>query len=77
MSVSSVAVVGAGPTALSIAEAIAEAEVPVTVYCVTAGSAGPAAERLRRRLVLRASVGQLDRDEVGAILGRVRFTRDR
>jgi 3-hydroxyacyl-CoA dehydrogenase len=76
MSVSSVAVVGAGPTGLSIAEAVAQAELPVTVYCVTAASSAHAKRRLERTLSLRERIGQLDHKAVRAILARVRFTRD-
>lgn len=76
MSVSSVAVVGAGPSGLSIAEAVAQAEVPVTVYCVTAASSAHARRRLARTLSLRQRVGQLAKSDVDAILERVSFTRD-
>jgi 3-hydroxyacyl-CoA dehydrogenase len=76
MSVSSVAVVHAGPTGISIAEAVAQAELPVTVYCVTAASAVHAQKRLHRRLTLRAKLGDLDPNDVEPILERVRFTRD-
>lgn len=77
MSVSAVAVVGAGPGGLSIAEAISEAELPVTVVCVTEGARrAHARRRVERTLSMRVDVGELTSDEAHAILDRVRFTRD-
>ena len=76
MSLSAVAVVGAGPQGLSIAEAAAEAELPVTVVCVTGASRAHAAKRLRRTLQLRVDVGEIEEAEAEAIFSRVRFRRD-
>jgi 3-hydroxyacyl-CoA dehydrogenase len=76
MSMSTVAVVGAGPKGLSIAEAVAEAEMPVTVVCVTGARVDHARRRLARTLSLRVEVGELNRAEADAIFERVRFTRD-
>ncbi len=76
MSVSSVAIVGAGPKGLSIAEALAEAELTVSVVCVTGSRIDRAAHRLKRTLSMRVDVGELSAKESDAILERVQFTRD-
>jgi 3-hydroxyacyl-CoA dehydrogenase len=76
MSVSSVAVVGAGPRGLSIAAAIAEADLAVTVVCATRGSAESARRRLRRLLDMRVDIGELSRSAVDAIESLVRIERD-
>lgn len=76
MSLSAVAVVGAGPTGLSIAEAIAEAELPVTVVCVTGARRELAARRLDKTLRMRVDVGELTDEEAATIRDRVRFTRE-
>ncbi|HEY8428182.1 MAG TPA: 3-hydroxyacyl-CoA dehydrogenase NAD-binding domain-containing protein [Sandaracinaceae bacterium] len=76
MSVSSVAVVGAGPKGLSIAEAIAKADLPVTVVCVTGARVEHASRRLRRTLDMRVDFGELRRADADAIAELVRFERD-
>jgi 3-hydroxyacyl-CoA dehydrogenase len=76
MSVSSIAVVGAGPRGLSIAEAAAEADMPVTVYCVTAARREHARRRLERTTSLRVDVGEISRAIADEILANVSFTRD-
>lgn len=76
MSLSAVAVVGAGPRALSIAEAVAEAELPVTVVCVTEARRPHVRRRVERTLSMRVDVAELTTDEADAILGRMAFTRD-
>ncbi len=76
MSVSSVAVVGAGPTGLSIATAIAEADLPVTVVCVNRGSEAYALRRLRRTLGMRVDVGELSAGAADAVLGNLRIARE-
>lgn len=76
MSFSAVAVVGAGPTGLSIAESVAEADVPVTVVCVTGARRELAARRLDKTLSMRVDVGELTREEADALRDRVTFTRE-
>ena len=76
MSVSSVAVVGAGPRGLSIAEAIALADLPVTVVCVTGARDELARRRVQRTLAMRVDVGDLRRAQAEELLELVRFERD-
>jgi 3-hydroxyacyl-CoA dehydrogenase len=76
MSVSSVAIVGAGPRGLSIATAIAEADLAVTVVCATRGSADSARRRLRRLLDMRVDIGELGRAAAEAIEALVRVEID-
>lgn len=76
MSLSAVAVVGAGPRGLSIAEAVAEAELPVTVVCVTEARRAHARRRVERTLSMRVDVGELTTDEAAGILDWMTFTRD-
>jgi 3-hydroxyacyl-CoA dehydrogenase len=76
MSLSAVAVVGAGPQGLSIAEAVGEADLPVTVVSVTHGRRDLATRRVRKTLAMRVDVGELTEREADAILERFRFTRD-
>ncbi len=76
MSVSSVAVVGAGPKGLSVAEAIARAELPVTVVCVTGAREALAFRRMRRTLAMRVDIGELRAAEARELLELVRFERD-
>lgn len=76
MSVSSVAVVGAGPKGLSVAEAIAQADLGVTVVCITGARQLLARHRMRRTLAMRVDIGELRRSEADAIFELVRFERD-
>lgn len=76
MSLSAVAVVGTGPWGLSIAEAVAEAELPVIAVSVTGSRESLARRRLERTLEMRVDVGELTTEEASAILSRVRFTQD-
>lgn len=76
MSVSSVAVVGAGPGGLSVASAIAHADLPVTVVCVNAASERYAIRRLRRTLSMRVEIGELRADHAEAILANVHVARE-
>lgn len=76
MSVSSVAVVGAGPKGLSIAAAIAEADLPVTVACVKRWSETYALQRLRRTLAMRVDTGELSAARAETIFANVRFARE-
>lgn len=76
MSVSSVAVVGAGPRGLSVAEAIAAAELPVTVVCVTPGREERALARLRRTIAMRVEVGDLARSRADELLELIRVERE-
>lgn len=76
MSVSSVAVVGAGPRSLSIAEAIALADLPVTVVCVTGARDDLARRRVQRTLEMRVDVGELRRAQAEEVLELVRIERD-
>lgn len=76
MSFSAVAIVGAGPAGLSIAESVAEADVPVTVVCVTGARQELAARRLDKTLSMRVDVGELTRDEADELRSRVTFTRE-
>lgn len=76
MSVSRVAIVGAGPQALSIAEAVAEAELPVTVVCITGDREELAARRLQRTLQMRVDMGELSEDDATVIAARISLTRD-
>jgi 3-hydroxybutyryl-CoA dehydrogenase len=76
MSVSSVAVVGAGPKGLSIAEAIAAADLPVTVVCIHAASAERAIRRLRRTLAMRVDIGELGAAAAEAIFANVKVARE-
>lgn len=76
MSLSAIAVVGAGPQGLSIAEATAEAELPVTVVCVTGASRAHARRRIRKTLAMRVDVGELSEDEAAAILSRISFASE-
>ncbi|MFK7987512.1 MAG: 3-hydroxyacyl-CoA dehydrogenase family protein [Sandaracinaceae bacterium] len=76
MSLSRVAIVGAGPKALSIAEAVAEAELPVTVVCITGDREELAERRLARTLKMRVDVGELSPDEATVIAARITLTRD-
>ncbi len=76
MSVSSVAVVGAGPKGLSIAEAIAAADLPVTVVCIHAASEERAIRRLRRTLAMRVDIGELGATAAEAIFANVKVARE-
>ncbi|HJL17892.1 MAG TPA: 3-hydroxyacyl-CoA dehydrogenase NAD-binding domain-containing protein [Sandaracinaceae bacterium LLY-WYZ-13_1] len=76
MSLSAVAVVGAGPQGLSIAETVSEADLPVTVVSVTGARSAFAKRRLHKTLAMRVDVGELDRDEADTILSRIHFTRE-
>jgi len=76
MSLSSIAVVGTGPSGLSIVEAIAQAEMSVLAVCVTGARRGLARKRLRKTLSMRVDIGELTAEEADAILSRVEFTRD-
>jgi len=76
MSLSSIAVVGTGPSGLSIVEAIAQADMSVLAVCVTGGRCGLARKRLRKTLSMRVDIGELSEEEATAILSRVEFTRD-
>lgn len=75
MSVSSVAVVGAGPRGLSIAEAIAAADLATTVVCV-APSRRHATHRLRRTLAMRVEIGELTPEQADAIFDNVVIARE-
>lgn len=76
MSLSSVAVVGAGPRGLSIATAIAEADLGVTVVCATRASEQSARRRLRRLAEMRVDIGELSRPAADEIVSLVRIERD-
>ncbi len=76
MSLSAIAVVGTGPAGLSIAEAVAEAELPVLAVCMTGARQDLARRRLRKTLAMRVALGELTRKEADAIDERVHFTRD-
>jgi len=76
MSFNEVAVVGAGSSGLSIAELVAEADIPVTVICVTGARRAHAARRLDKTLRMRVDVGELTPQEADAIRERVTFTRE-
>jgi len=76
MSLSAVAVVGTGPSGLSIVEAIAEADIPVVAVCVTGARRDLALKRLQKTLSMRVDVGELSEARVGEILAAVTFTRD-
>ncbi len=76
MSLSAVAVVGAGPAGLSIAEAVAEADLPVTVVCVTGARRALAARRLERTLKMRVDVGEITEEDAAAIRANVTFSRE-
>ncbi len=76
MSLSAIAVVGTGPSGLSIAEAIAEANVPVVAVCVTGGRRDLARKRLEKTLSMRVDIGELTEARASEILGHVTFTRD-
>ncbi len=76
MSVSSVAVVGAGPRGLSVAEAIAEADLPVTVVCVTPGRAQRAIERIRRTLAMRVEVGDITPERADELRSLITIERE-
>ncbi|MGE0784426.1 MAG: 3-hydroxyacyl-CoA dehydrogenase family protein [Sandaracinaceae bacterium] len=76
MSLSAIAIVGAGPQGLSIAEAVAEADLPVLVVCTTGAREELAARRIDRTLAMRVDVGDLSRREAEAIRARVTFSRE-
>lgn len=76
MSLSAIAVVGTGPAGLAIAEAVAEAELPVLAVCMTGARQDLARRRLQKTLAMRVALGELTRAEADAIDERVRFTRD-
>ena len=76
MSLSAIAVVGTGPRGLAIAEAVAEAELPVLAVCVTGAREDLAKRRLLKTLSMRVGLGELTAAEAEAIAERVTFTRD-
>lgn len=76
MSLSTVAVVGTGPQGLSIAEAVAAADLPVVAVCVTGARRDLARRRLLKTLSMRVDLGELSAHEAEAIASRIRFTRD-
>ena len=76
MSLSSIAVVGAGPHALSIAEAIAGADLPVRVVCVTGDRLEFARRRLARTLQMRVDIGELHAARAEELAAYVHFAHD-
>lgn len=76
MSLSSVAVVGAGPRGLSVAAAIAETDLAVTVVCATRGSQEAARRRLERLVEMRIDIGELSRGAAEEIVRLVSVERD-
>lgn len=76
MSLSAIAVVGAGPRGLSIAEAVGAAELPITVVSVTGGRRDFALRRVQKTLAMRVDAGELGGPDAEAILSRLRFTAD-
>lgn len=76
MSLSAVAVVGTGPQGLSIAEAVAEADLSVVAVCVTGARRDLARRRLEKTLMMRVDLGELTLEQADAIASRVRFTRN-
>lgn len=76
MSVSTVSVVGAGPFGVSIAQAVAAANVPVTVVCLNAASARCGARRSARTLSLRVQTGEIASETSVQLTERIAFGYD-
>ena len=76
MSLNTVAVVGMGPSGLSIAQATAEADINVIAVCVTSARPVLARRRMNKTLEMRIERGELTRREADELLARVTFTTD-
>ena len=76
MSLSTVGVVGTGPSGLSIVQAIAEADLPVVAVCVTGARRDLARKRLQKTLAMRVQNEELTEARAADILGLVTFTSD-